>query len=686
MKVTDKIKPETKNKGLPLITSNNFTGNKNYRKGIKTDPLALYSISVLQMKNIFFFLFLSAVTTKSFSQLYNPEKVDKKAIAVYNKALEKAQDGNLKEAAVLLQQAINIDPKYTDAYLSIAGVYGQMKDYPNSISYYEKAFTQDSDYTIEYKLPYSINLAGSGQFEKALEAINYFLSKNPPQSSSGYKAAMYRKKSYEFALEYEKKHKGNPYVFAPKNLGDSINTFESEYLPSLTIEGNELIFTRRRGGVNEDFFSAQKKNEGWGTAKALKGDINTPQNEGAQNISQDGQWLIFTGCNRPDGMGGCDLYISYLTDNGWSEATNLGNRINSDQWDSHPSLSPDKRDLYFSSRRFGGYGGSDIYVSHLLPNGRWSEPENMGEGINTAGDEQFPFIHADNQTLYFTSNSWQGYGDDDLFYVKKGPNGIWSNPVNLGYPINTINRDGTLFITADGKTAYYSSDRSDSRGGLDIYSFELREDVRPYKTLWVKGKVFDKKNAKGLPSAVELIDLATGQTISKVQTDEKGNYLITLPVGKDYAFNVNRKGYLFYSDQFLLSRESPDSTYEKNIPLQPIEANASIVLNNIFFDVKKYEIKPESQAELNKVVQLLKDNPTVKIEISGHTDNVGKPADNLKLSNYRARAVVNYLIEKGINGQRLSAKGFGETKPIAENKTETGRAKNRRTELKIVSQ
>jgi len=330
-------------------------------------------------------------------------------------------------------------------------------------------------------------------------------------------------------------------------------------------------------------------------------------------------------------------------------------------------------------------GGSDIYVCHLLANGKWSEPENLGPQVNTPGDEQCPFIHADNQTLYFTSNYWPGYGDDDLFYVRKGPNGIWSKPVNLGYPVNTINKEGTLFITADSKTAYYASDRSDSKGGLDIYSFELREDIRPYKTLWVKGQVFDKKTTKGLPSSVELIDLFTKQTISKVQTDEHGNYLITLPVGKDYAFNVNRKGYLFYSDNFFLSHNSPDSTYEKNIPLQPIEANASIVLNNIFFDVNKYDLKPESQVELDKVVQLMKDNPTIKIEISGHTDNIGKPADNLKISNTRARAVINYLIEKGMSGQRLVAAGFGETKPVADNKTEEGRAKNRRTELKILS-
>jgi outer membrane protein OmpA-like peptidoglycan-associated protein len=220
---------------------------------------------------------------------------------------------------------------------------------------------------------------------------------------------------------------------------------------------------------------------------------------------------------------------------------------------------------------------------------------------------------------------------------------------------------------------------------LDLYSFELRPDIRPNKTLWIKGKVFDKKTNAGLPSTVELIDLETRLPLSRVQTDETGNYLITLPVGKDYAFNVNRRGYLFYSDNYSLKGKSPDSTYEKNIPLQPIEVNAAIVLKNIFFESNQYDLKPESQVELDKVVQLMQDNPFVKIQIEGYTDNVGSPADNQKLSENRAKSVVNYLLGKGIAANRLAAKGFGETKPIADNSTEEGRAQNRRTELKVVA-
>ena len=419
-------------------------------------------------------------------------------------------------------------------------------------------------------------------------------------------------------------------------------------------------------------------------ARSLPGNINSNNNEGAQNISQDGQWLLFTGCNFPNGFGSCDLYISYLSAEGWSAPENMGPNFNTEFWESAPSLSPDKKDLYFTSNRSGGYGGNDLYVSHRLENGRWSPPENMGPSINTAGDESAPFIHADNSSLYFTSNGLPGYGGDDLFVVRKKADGSWGIPENLGYPINTIENEGSLVVAADGKTAYYASDRADSRGQLDLYTFELRDDVRPIQTFWVKGKVYDKKTGKGLPSSVELGDLSNKQIISKLQTDETGNYLTTLPVGKDYAFNVNRKGYLFFSENFMLSHPTTDSVYQIDIPLQPIEANASIILKNIFFDVNKYDLKPASQIELDELIKLLRENPLVSVQINGYTDNVGKPADNLLLSENRAKAVVNYLTSKGIDAKRLSYKGYGEAQPVSPNTTDEGRANNRRTELKVL--
>lgn len=637
-----------------------------------------------QMKKICTVLLITGCSLLAKGQYtYDPEKVPKKAQELYQKAYGKMQDGDYEASIKFLQDAIKIDTKFMDAYLSIAGMYMEKKKYQDAIDWYEKAKPIDSIYFKDWNQPYSINLAGKGEFEKALEAVNTFLSIKDLNEKSRL-AGEFRRKTYQFAIDYAKQHPQGNYRFEPQNMGDSINSEDLEYFPTQTIDGNELVFTRRVRGINEDFFGSTRVNGKWSKAKPLEGAINTNMNEGAQNISQDGQWLVFTGCNFPRSFGSCDLYISYFTPEGWSTPENMG-RVNSDGWDSGPCFSPDKRDLYFSSSRPGGYGGDDIYVSHRLPNGRWSEPENLGPEVNTIGNEQYPFIHADNQTLYFTSNGHLGYGGDDLFMVKKKGKG-WDKVINLGYPINTIENEGSLSVAADGKTAYYASDRADTRGGLDIYTFELREDLRPARTLWVKGKVFDQKTSKGLPSAVELTDLSTRTLLSKVQTDETGNYFITLPIGKDYAFTVSRKGYLFYSENFSLSQKAPDSTYNIDIPLKPIEANATVILKNIFFDVNRYDLKPESTTELDNLVLLMRDNPTLKIQINGHTDNAGKINDNMVLSNNRAQAVVQYLITKGIDGARLTHKGFGPNQPLADNATEEGRAQNRRTELKVVSQ
>ncbi len=634
------------------------------------------------MKSFFITGFCCLLIHISYAQHYNPEKINKKAVSLYNSGLIKAQDGDYPGALELMDQALTRDKKYVDAYLTKAGIYGEMKNYEKCIFNYEQAFALDLAYSKDYKLPYAINLAGLGKFEAALAAVTEFLA-SPTLNEPSRKAGEYRKRTFDFAVDYEKKHAQN-YVFAPQNLGDSVNSTDLEYYPSVTVDNNTLVFTRRVRGHNEDFFESHRSGSGWSRARGMDGDINSNFNEGAQNISQDGEWLVFTGCNFPEGLGGCDLYMSIKTKRGWSTPENLGEPINTEFWESAPSLSPDKRELYFSSNRPGGYGGKDIYVCKKLPNGQWSEPENLGEAINTIGDESCPFVHADNQTLYFTSNGHTGYGGDDLFLAKRRAGTGWGEITNLGYPINTIENEGSLVVAADGKTAYYASDRADTRGGLDIYSFELREDIRPNKTLWVKGKVYDNKTNNGLPSSVELTDIENGQTLLNVQTDESGNYLITLPIGKDYAFNVNRKGYLFYSRSFLLEKNTEDSTYTIDIGLQPIEKNASIVLNNIFFDVNQYELKSESLVELNRVVKMLQENPAITILIGGHTDNTGDANANLKLSENRAKAVVAYFVSKGVDAKRLQSQGFGATKPIADNTTEAGKLQNRRTELTVI--
>ncbi len=631
------------------------------------------------------FLFLICHFSFLFSegQWYDPDKVNKKAAAVYARAYEEAVEGKYTAAIQHINDALAIEPRFVDAYLSRAGIYANLKDYTASVHDFDKGLQMDSVYAKTFLLPYSISLAGTGNFVRALQVVNEFLA-NPTLNTQSVKAGNYRKSTYAFAVAYEKEHPAGNYVFTPRNLGDSINSTDLEYFPSLTIDGSRMIFTRRVSN-DEDFYESEFTDGRWSNARPLNGKVNTNLNEGAQNISQDGLLLVFTGCNYPEGEGSCDLYFSVRNNTGWTEPQNMGNNVNTEFWESSPSLSPDKRDLYFSSNRPGGYGGKDLWISHRLSNGRWGPPENLGPDINTSGDESCPFIHADNQTLYFTSTGLKGYGSTDLFMTHKQPDTTWSEPLNLGYPINTIDDEGSLIVASDGTTCFYASDRGDTRGGLDIYTFQLRKDIRPVKTLWVRGKIFDSKTGAGLPSAVELTDVNTRRLVSRIQTDEDGNYFVTLPVGKDYAFSVNRKGYLFYSDNFSLENPGPDSAYTKNIPLQPIEAGAEIVLKNIFFDSKNFDLKPSSTGELDKLVSLLNENPKLKIQISGHTDNIGQPKDNLLLSDNRAKAVVAYLVAKGINTQRLSYKGFGAGKPLADNGTESGRALNRRTELSVIS-
>ena len=632
------------------------------------------------MKKYLFILFCCAFVTAQ-SQTYQPDHVNAKAIAMYEKAMQQLSDGMIKDAVPFLLRSVALDSNYLDAYLSLAGVFGELKNYSKSVEWYEKVKSKDSNYFKIYNLPYSINLAGLGRFEKALNAVNIFLS-IPNISERSLKSASYRKRCFEFAVDYKSKHPVSDYAFAPVNMGDSINSEKSEYYPSVTFDDSLLVFTKRGEGFREDFMQSTLRNGVFSKATLINGDINNEPSKGAITVSSDGDWLIFAG-NFHRGYGDFDLYISYATPQGWSEPENLGPNINSGYWDSSPCLSPDNRVLYFSSNRPGGIGGKDLYMSNRLANGKWGPAINMGPFINTIGDETAPYMHADNQSFYFTSDGLPGYGGTDLFICRRDANGDFSKPENLGYPINTIENEGSICISSNGLTAYYASDRADTRGGLDLYTFSLREDIRPHKTLFVKGKVFDAKTNKGLPCAVELIDNSNNKALMRIQTDELGKYYIPLPSGKDYTFTVNRKGYLFYSELYELSKKQSDSTYQKDIALQPVELNTITAFKNIQFQTNSYQLLPVSLIELDKLLQVLNDNPAVKIQINGHTDNTGKESDNLILSTNRAKSVVDYLVSKGIDLKRLSFKGYGSSKPLADNVSEEGRSKNRRTEFEI---
>ena len=389
-------------------------------------------------------------------------------------------------------------------------------------------------------------------------------------------------------------------------------------------------------------------------------------------------------------QGSCDLYWSQLKAEGWTQASPFSNVINSANWEAQPTISANGKTIIFSSNRPGGRGKIDLWQTSRQANGKWTKPENLGPLLNTGGEDQTPFLHPDGQTLYFTSDSLPGMGGKDIYFSRRQPDGQWGAPQNLGYPINTKGEDVMLTVSLDGRTAYYATNRPGGQGRLDIYSFELPEYARPRPVTYARAKVVDAVTGYPIVAKVDFIDLKTGQSYVSALTKKDGSTLVCLPAGTDYALNVSKEKYLFYSENFnLVEAATFDQPFSLNIDLQPIGTDSAatggkpIVLRNVFFETGSAELMPSSATELDRLATLLTESPTLRIQINGHTDNVGDDRSNLTLSENRARAVLNYLVEKKVPAERLRSKGFGETKPMETNDTPEGRARNRRTEFVV---
>jgi hypothetical protein len=495
----------------------------------------------------------------------------------------------------------------------------------------------------------------------------------------------------EFAINAIK----HPVPFNPVSVGGGINTKDDEYWPSITADGQTMIFTRQvgtgdnkvsSGQIQEDFYISHYSDSSWKKAINAGHPLNTGQNEGAQTLSSDGSYMFFTACDRPGGLGSCDIYFSAFTDGRWSEPVNLRSPVNTPSWESQPSVSADGKALFFSSSRPGGFGGKDIWFSTLNEKNLWTKPVNCGNTINTEGDEMSPFIHFDGKTLYFSSDGREGMGGFDIYVTRLKDNGIWTDPQNLGYPINTYNDEMGLIIESDGKKAYYSSIR-DKSNGKDIFSFDLYESARPNPVSYMKGKVYDKETGKLLVADYELINLSTGKITIKNTTDYEGKFLVCLPSGYNYGLNVSKPGYLFYSESFMFEGQHTGAEpYIKNVILSPIRVGEKMQLSNVFYEVDSWQLKKESMSELNNLASLLSENKDIIIEIGGYTDSTGSDEYNMTLSERRALSVVNYLISKGISPERLKYKGFGNSSPIGDNVTSEGRKLNRRTEALVIGQ
>lgn len=607
------------------------------------------------------------------------QKIHNRALALYNAA---AYDQALKE----VQKAVKADPGFIESWLLLGDISAMKGMRPEAIEAYQKAITIDEGF-----FPAAYYILGNLQFSEGLYAdclksYRHYLGLGKAKPAELAKAEK-NIKTAEFRIHAL----ANPVPFEPVNLGYGINTEGYEFVNYITADGEQLYFTRRMPASvrnDEEFFvSRLQAGSVWGVARELGPPVNTEGDEGAICISADGQYLFFAACNRPDGYGSCDLYYSRREGGRWSEPRNLGPVVNSSHWESQPSLAPDGRTLYFVSNRPGGWGGSDIWISELQPDGYWGMPANAGPVINTPADERGPFIHPDGQTLYFSSKGHTGMGEGDIFMSRLSANGEWSEPVNIGYPVNSAADEVNLVVDRQGRYAYISSDMAGGFGKQDIYRFELPRPVMPLPVTYMKGVVSDSISGKRLAAAFTLTDLETGKEVVNSLSDAvSGEFLVSIPAGKKYALTAEKPGYLFYSAHIFVEGEAEaEKPYLHDVLLKPVQKDEVTVLRNVFFETDSARLLPESLVELDRLLQFMNRNPYVSIEISGHTDNTGSDAHNIDLSRRRAEAVYDYLAGGRITKGRMTYKGYGAAKPVAGNETPEGRAANRRTEFRITS-
>ncbi|MCI4668625.1 MAG: OmpA family protein [Bacteroidia bacterium] len=631
---------------------------------------------------------LLSVFQLSFGQKPKPADFgikSKKALKYYFEGLQYDQYRDRGKAMAAYEEALLIEPEFADAHYRLGSDLYVLKSYEDALPHLEKALDLSPD-----KFPNANFLLGEANFfnenyETSLKFLQEFVNRGKGRrqdleiAESRLRHAIYS----AFAIK-------DSFDFSPQNLGPKVNSIGNETHPFLTADGSTLLFTGKRPGStpgrpNEDLFLCEYVDEDFEEAKNVGKVINDRLNQGAASITQDGRTVIFTSCNKEGGFGSCDLYMSTREGNKWSEPVNLGPNVNTKFWESYPMLSDDGQTLFFASRRINGMGNSDIWYCTKDGDG-WSPAKNMGAPINSPGEEAAPFLHADGESFYFASTYHPGFGNSDIFVSFKQEDGSWAEPKNLGYPLNSSGEDQGLYIAVNGKRAFFSSTREGGYGGADLYEFELPESARPKIATFLRGKVQDSLTSKSLAASIRLIDVESGDTVRQVSSDKiSGQFLASLPLERQYAAYVEAKGYLFKTQTFFLKNLEEEAYFDILVELVPLRAGKQVVLNNIFFASGSFQLEKTSDVELNFLYNFMKKYPRLRIEIQGHTDNVGSPQSNLTLSQNRAEAVRSYLIKMGIKPARIVAKGYGETQPVAGNITDEDRARNRRTEFKILT-
>jgi outer membrane protein OmpA-like peptidoglycan-associated protein len=598
----------------------------------------------------------------------------------YNRANELYRLKKYEDACEVMKQAINLEPTYTNAYSDLGEWYYKLRKYGEAVSVFRSASGNCYNGQRDFAKPLAKSLLANHQPGEALAVLN---TNAPANDKTG------EWKHMKDQCTFMTQALGRPQHDTVANMGPRVNTEYPELYPYITADTQTLYFTRRVKGIDEDFFSTKADScGGWFTPVNLGETINTPDHEYAQAFSVDGHYMFFTKCeNRSENgwdKGGCDLYMSFRKSSAdeWSVPQNFGATINSPGYEGMACISADNRELYFVSNRDGGYGGRDIWVTKFVE-GLWQAPRNLGPEINTKGDETSPYLHLDNQTLYFASTGLVGMGGSDLFCARKLNDTAWGKPKNMGYPINTTADELSMTITEDGKRAYFSSDRGKLEGDYDLFEVTMPKELSPVAVHKIKGYVYDSFSKEKLNyTAIFIDDAKTGDQLYHFNANRgDASYMITLPAEQEYYYRADRPGYMEQKAPLVFTAEKDMNFNIALLPdgyVEPI-ADSSIIV--IHFPSNAKELTQEDKTLIYLAMEPWLTDQAITLTINGYTDVKGNPLLNEELSFERARLVSAEIVGLGVDPERIEVKGWGEANPIGDNDTEEGQARNRRVEV-----
>src|SRR5690554_6721883 len=633
------------------------------------------------MKKVFLLVFLFIVVSDLFGQAYSI--IDRRAIKLHEEAEELSKRRRYDEAIEKYQASFERSADFFESYIKMSQLLLTKRDFEKALDIAlkgERRVKKGHPFLADFGWLITNIYLKSGAFEKAMAKMEEI---SPLLTAEFISTASY--KEVKGMLDFVAGHLDNPKDISKERLPYPLNQFKLQYFPVLTADSRKILFTKRDGlnsYEHEDIFVAFEDKGEWTEPVPIDESINTRYNEGTCTISADANILIFTSCDAPDSFGSCDLYISYKINGSWQKATNMAPTINSRSWDSQPSLSADGSMLFFSSNRRGGYGGNDIWYSHRLEDGSWAEVKNIGSKIDTPQDEVSPFIYFNNELLFFSSEGHMGFGGKDLF-MSKLENGEFSEPENLGYPINDHQDQLALFITAQQDFGYYTENTYD-QGKVDsslIYRFNFPVEIDlGEKLLVTEGRVCNGKTNEPIDAILSLVNLSNDSTMYKFRSDgESGDFIMIYPDKSFTGLYVEKSG--FIPKIYNVEKDSLKDIKNMKIQLAPATSGEQFIFENVFFDFDEADLKPESLSSLKRLYNFLIENSSLAINIVGHTDNVGLPEYNDSLSLKRAKSVQDYLITNGIAPDRLKIEGVGDKQPLRSNDTEENRAFNRRIEI-----